>query len=197
MKLKHVAIYLRVSSKKQDHRSQEPDLKRWAEAQDEPIMWYRDKATGRTMDRPAWNRLEADMRLGKISAVVVWRLDRLGRTCSGLTKLFEELRDRRVNLISLKDAIDLSTASGRLLAHVLASVAEYENEVRGERIRAGQAVARTNGTTWGGSEKGRRLKVTDEQVKVVRRLKRDGEGVTAIARATGLSRPTVYRILHE
>jgi DNA invertase Pin-like site-specific DNA recombinase len=85
---RHVAVYLRVSSKKQDHRSQEPDLKRWAEAQGKSVKWYRDKATGRTMDRPAWNRLEAAIRAGEVSAVVVWRLDRLGRTCSGLTRLF-------------------------------------------------------------------------------------------------------------
>ncbi|HLA83509.1 MAG TPA: recombinase family protein [Thermoguttaceae bacterium] len=194
---RHIAVYLRVSSKKQDHRSQEPDLKRWAEAQDRPVQWYRDKATGRTMDRPAWNRLEAAIHAGQVFAVVVWRLDRLGRTCSGLTKLFEQLRERRMNLISLKDAIDLATASGRLLAHVLASVAQFENELRSERVRAGQAAARAAGKTWGGSKPGRRLTVTNEQVKTIRRLDKDGEGVTAIARATGLSRPTVYRILEH
>lgn len=197
MKSKHIAIYLRVSSRKQDHRSQEPDLKRWAQGQEEPVVWYRDKATGRNMDRPAWNRLERAMREGKVSTVVVWRLDRLGRTCAGLTTLFEELRQRKVNLISLRDSINLATPSGRLLAQVLASVAEYENEVRGERVRAGQAVARANGKTWGGSKKGRRLTVTREQVTMVRRLTKDGEGVSAIARATGLSRPTIYRLLRE
>jgi len=197
MKSKHIAIYLRVSSRKQDHRSQEPDLKRWAQGQEEPVVWYRDKATGRNMDRPAWNRLERAMREGKVSTVVVWRLDRLGRTCAGLTTLFEELRQRKVNLISLRDSINLATPSGRLLAQVLASVAEYENEVRGERVRAGQAIARANGKTWGGSKKGRRLTVTREQVTMVRRLTKDGEGVSAIARATGLSRPTIYRLLRE
>ena len=197
MKSKHIAIYLRVSSRKQDHRSQEPDLKRWTQGQEEPVVWYRDKATGRNMDRPAWNRLERAMREGKVSTVVVWRLDRLGRTCAGLTTLFEELRQRKVNLISLRDSINLATPSGRLLAQVLASVAEYENEVRGERVRAGQAIARANGKTWGGSKKGRRLTVTREQVTMVRRLTKDGEGVSAIARATGLSRPTIYRLLRE
>jgi len=132
-----------------------------------------------------------------VSTVVVWRLDRLGRTCAGLTMLFEELRQRKVNLISLRDSINLATPSGRLLAQVLASVAEYENEVRGERVRAGQAVARANGKTWGGSKKGRRLSVTREQVATIRRLRKDGEGISAIARATGLSRPTIYRLLRE
>lgn len=192
----HVAVYLRVSSRKQDHRSQEPDLKRWADSQDEPVKFYRDKASGKTMDRPAWNRLEADMIAGRVSKVVVWRLDRLGRTASGLTALFEDLQRRKIGFEALRDKIDLETAAGRLMANVLASVASYENEVRSERILAGQAAARANGKSWGGSKPGRRLTVTDEQVSTVRRLKAEGEKVATIARATGLSRPTVYRVMN-
>src|SRR5262245_49143099 len=123
---KHVALYLRVSSNGQDTRSQEPDLQRWAEAQDHPVVWYKDKATGKTMDRPGWRKLETAMRHGKVSAVVVWRIDRLGRTAKGLTSLFADLQERKVNLVSLRDGLDLGTAAGRLMAHVLASVAQYE-----------------------------------------------------------------------
>ncbi len=167
--MQHVAIYVRVSSKKQDTKSQEPDLWRWIEAYaDGPVKWYRDRATGKTMDRPGWNRLERDIDAGKVSAVVVWRLDRLGRTASGLTALFEKLTARKVNLVSLRDGMDLGTAAGRLIANVLASVAAYENEVRSERIRAGQSAARAAGKRWGGSKKGRRLKVTQEQVDAAR-----------------------------
>ncbi len=192
------AVYIRVSSKQQDHASQLPDLERWVAAfADGPVRWYRDKFTGRTMDRPGWNRLEADMIAGKIARIVVWRLDRLGRTAAGLTSLFEDLQRRGVNFESIRDKVDLSTAAGRLMANVLASVAAYENEVRSERIRAGQAVARANGKRWGGSQKGRRLTVTDEQVGIIRRLRDEGNRVTAIARATGLSRPTIYRLLDE
>ena len=68
---KHVAIYLRVSSKAQDTRSQEPDLKRWAEGQDAPVKFYRDQVSGKTMDRPGWQKLDADIRAGKVSQVVV------------------------------------------------------------------------------------------------------------------------------
>jgi DNA invertase Pin-like site-specific DNA recombinase len=194
--MQHIAVYLRVSTKKQDTKSQEPDLKRWAEAfADGAVKWYRDKWTGTTMDRPAWNRLERDIDTGKVSAVVVWRLDRLGRTASGLTALFEDLQRRKINLVSIKDGIDLGTAAGRLMANVLASVAAYENEVRSERIRAGQDVARASGKTWGGSKRGRRISVTEEQIASVSRLKREGTTIAAIARATGISRPTVYRVL--
>jgi DNA invertase Pin-like site-specific DNA recombinase len=192
--MKHVAIYCRVSSKAQDTASQEPDLKRYAGglAEGEPCVWYKDTFTGRSMDRKGWNRLMDDVRAGRVSKVVCWRLDRLGRTAKGLTALFDELLERRVNLVSLRDGIDLNTPAGRLMANVLASVAQYETEVRAERVRAGQAVARAKGRTWGGSAKGRRLKVTDEQVATIERMAREGAKVAAIARATGLTRPTVY-----
>ncbi|MFH1268629.1 MAG: recombinase family protein [Planctomycetota bacterium] len=194
---KHVAIYARVSTRNQDTKSQEPDLKRWAASQDLPVRWYRDKFTGKTMDRPGWRKLEADIRAGKVAAVVVWRLDRLGRTARGLTALFDDLQRRQVGLVSLREGLDLSTPAGRLMAHVLASVAQYETELRGERGLAGQAVARANGVKWGGSEKGRRVKVTSEQQKVIHQLKADSVPVVQIARTVGLSRPTIYSVLAE
>src|SRR6478736_10464348 len=103
--MRHVALYVRVSSKQQDTASQKPDLQKWASAQRQSVKWYSDKFTGKTMDRPAWNRLTEDMQAGKVSAIVCWRLDRLGRTARGLTALFAELAERKVNLVSLKDGI--------------------------------------------------------------------------------------------
>ena len=81
------------------------------------------------------------------------------------------------------------------MANILAGVAAYETEVRAERILAGQQAARARGVRWGGSKKGRRLKVKSEQVETILRLKSENTKVAAIARATGLSRPTVYNIL--
>ena len=146
---KHVAIYVRVSGKTQDTRSQKPDLERWATAQDTPVKWYSDRFTGKTMSRPGWGQLEADIAAGKVSTIVCWRVDRLGRTAKGLTALFADLQAQGINLISLKDGLDLSTPAGRLMAHVLASVAQFETEVRVERILAGQAVARAAGKVLG------------------------------------------------
>lgn len=100
-----------------------------------------------------------------------------------------------MNLVSLKDGIDLNTAAGRLVANVLASVAQYEAEVRAERVLAGQSVARADGKRWGGSKKGRRISVTDDQVRMIKRMAGEGGKVARIARATGLSRPTIYRFL--
>src|SRR5271154_3944369 len=143
--MKHIAVYVRVSSKQQDQRSQEPELTRWVQAQEGEVVWYRDKFTGKTMQRPGMDKLLKDIESGKISSIVVWRLDRLGRTAKGLTALFEDLREKGVNLVSMKDGLDLSTPAGRLMACVLASVAAYETEVRAERILAGQAAARAAG----------------------------------------------------
>ncbi len=192
---KHIAVYVRVSSKVQDTRSQEPDLRRWAVAQDRPVKWYQDNATGKTMSRPGWQKLEEAIRLGKVLAVVVWRIDRLGRTAKGLTALFDDLQQRKINLVCLKDGLDLGKPAGRLMANVLASVAQYETEVRGERVAAGQAVARANGKRWGGSKPGVRKKVTPTQERMIRERRRAGESITAIAKAVGLSRPTVYGVL--
>ncbi len=138
-----------------------------------------------------------DIELGLVDTLVVWRLDRLGRTAKGLTSLFEDLIRCRVNLISLKDGLDLVTRAGRLVANTLAGVAAYETEVRAERILAGQAAARLRGVRWGGSALGRRIKVTIEQISLIRRMKSEGHEIASIARGTGLSRPTIYRILDE
>ncbi len=195
--VKHIAIYKRVSGKQQDTASQEPDLERWELAQEEPVKYYADKLSGKSMERPGWIKLEDAIRSGKVSTVVVWRLDRLGRTASGLTKLFDELRERKVNLVSIKDGIDLSTSAGRLMANVLASVAQYETEIRGERVAAGQAVARAKGKKWGGSKPGIRKKVTSTQVKAIKSMKEQGEPITQIAKAVGLGRTTVYDVLDK
>ena len=158
------AVYLRVSSKSQTEASQLPDLERWVKAQSEDFAasWHRDTFTGRTMDRPGWGKLWADVLVGHVGRVVVWRLDRLGRTARELTALFDELLTRGVTLVSLREGFDLSTPGGRLFAHLLASVAQYETEVHpsgsfralprlrpgasGSAARKGKAAGRAHGS---------------------------------------------------
>ena len=195
MTKKHTAIYVRVSSKQQDHASQMPDLERWVAAHDGPVQWHKDKFTGRSMDRPGMDKLLTDLRAGLVERIVCWRLDRLGRTTRGLCQLFDELGERKVDLVSLKDGFSLASPAGRLHARILASVAEYESEVRGERVAAGQAVARRKGKKWGGSKAGWRWKVMDEQVVAIHELRAAGKPIAHVARITGLSRPTIYRVL--
>lgn len=196
---KTIAVYVRVSSKQQDAASQLPDLEKWVEAfaDGRPVKWYRDTFTGKTMDRPQWNKLDAAIERGDVDTVVIWRLDRLGRTAKGLTELFDRLPKRSVNLVSIRDGLDLSTAAGRLMANVLASVAQYETEIRGERVLAGQAKAKATGKTWGGSEAGRLISVTQDQVEMVLRLWSENTAKAKIARAVGIDRKTVARIIEQ
>jgi DNA invertase Pin-like site-specific DNA recombinase len=194
---KHVAIYLRVSSKSQDVASQEQDLKRWAASQTAPVQWYRDSFTGKTMDRPGFNRLERQLAAGQVSTLVVWRLDRLGRTAKGLTALFDDLFQRKVNLISLRDGLDLSTPAGRLMANVLASVAAYETEVRSERQLAGIAAAKAKGVKFGRPPGTKKSRIPDAKRAAIIEQKAADWKISDIARAVGLARKTVYVVLKE
>ena len=191
------AIYCRVSSRDQSHASQLPDLERWAEAHRGPVTWFRDTFTGKSMNRPGMGRLMEALHAGRLERIVVWRLDRLGRTTKGLCQLFDELTDRRVDLVSLKDGFSLASPAGRLHARILASVAEYETEVRAERVAAGQAVARRNGKKWGGSKTGWRWKVSDDQQAAILEMHAAGKPIAQIGRVTSLSRPTIYRVLRR
>ena len=139
--------------------------------------------------------LLTELRAGRLCRIVVWRLDRLGRTTRGLCQLFEELQEKKVDLVSLKDEFSLASPAGRLHARILASVAEYETEIRGERVLSGQQVARRRGKRWGGSQKGWRWRVTDEQVTAIQEMKTARTPIAKIARITGLSRQTIYRVL--
>lgn len=191
------AIYARVSSRDQSHASQLPDLERWAENHDGKVAWFKDTFTGKTMERPGMDDLMDKLRSGELERIVCWKLDRLGRTCKGLAALFDDLIERKVDLVSLKDGFSLASPAGRLHARILASVAEYETECRAERVAAGQAVAKRKGKTWGGSKKGWRWKVTPEQIAAIQEMRAAGKPVAQIAKVTRLSRPTIYQVLKE
>jgi DNA invertase Pin-like site-specific DNA recombinase len=189
-RVRHTALYLRVSTAGQDLASQEPDLASWCKVQPGPVRWYTDKATGTTMSRPGWESLWGVLEVGLVERVVVWRLDRLGRTASGLTALFDELRQRGIDLVSLRDGFDLDTASGRLMANVLASVAQFETEVRGERQAAGIAAAKARGVFLG--RKPGTLKAMPGRAAKLRAM---GLTVPEISAAMAVSQRTVARYL--
>jgi len=191
--------YVRVWTAAQDHPSPEPDLERWvaAYADGAPVTWYRDKASGAKMDRPAWCQLEEAIRRGDVARLVVWRLDRLGRNAAALAALLEELAQRRVLFTSIREGIDLETPAGRMLGGILASVAAWERETLRERQAAGIAAARAAGRRWGGRQPGARWKVTPELERQVRQLHAQGATVAAIARGLGLARGTIYATLNQ
>ena len=156
------AIYARVSTHAQGIESQLPDLGRWCTAMGLPTLpeavglpigsawkpeggscwWYLDQYSGRRMEAPGLRLLIADMQARLLGKIVVWRIDRLGRNARGLCQFIEDCRALGTSLVSLRDSFDLDTPGGRMQAQILASVAEFETEVRAERCAAGIAAAR-------------------------------------------------------
>ena len=124
-----------------------------------------------------------------IDVVIVWRLDRWGRSMADLVTTLQELRDLDVGFVSLTEALDLTTPSGRAMAGLLAVFAEFEREILRERVRAGLAHARENGKRLG------RPPTAALNAKHVRRLFRAGISKAAIARKLEIGRTSVRRIL--
>ena len=126
-----------------------------------------------------------------LDVVVVWRLDRWGRSMADLVTTLQELRDLDVGFVSLTEALDLATPSGRAMAGLLAVFAEFEREILRERVRAGLAQARQNGKRLG------RPPSASLNAKRVRRLFRAGVSKAAIARQLKIGRTSVRRIINE
>ena len=124
-----------------------------------------------------------------IDVVVVWRLDRWGRSMADLVNTLQELRDLDVGFVSLTEALDLTTPSGRAMAGLLAVFAEFEREILRERVRAGLAHARENGIRLG------RPPTAALNANHIRKLFRAGISKAAIARQLEIGRTSVRRIL--
>ena len=125
----------------------------------------------------------------EIDVVLVWRLDRWGRSVADLLATLQELQHLGVGFVSLTEALDLTTPAGRAMAALLAVFAEFEREVLRERVRAGLAHARENGKRLG------RPLTAALQSDQVRKLRRSGLSKSAIARQLNIGRTSVRRIL--
>ncbi len=176
--------YARVSTTQQDEALQRDALE--AAGVDRV---YVDHASGATESRPALDELLGQLRAG--DTVVIWRLDRLGRSLRHLIDLVAELEQRGVGLRSLTESIDTSTPGGRLIFHVFAALAEFERDLIRERTQAGLAAARARGRVGG-----RPTVWTQEKLRTARAMHESGEhDVASIARVLGVSRSSVYRAL--
>jgi len=145
-----VAVYARVSTQDQTADNQLLELRRYVDARGWTAVEYVDHGVSGAKDRrPALDRLVSDARRHKVQAVVCWRLDRLGRNLRHLILLLDEWESRGIAFITMGEGIDTSTAAGRLVAGVLASIAEFERARIQERIVAGLARARAQGKRLG------------------------------------------------
>lgn len=144
-----------------------------------------EMASGVLTSRPRLEELLGLLRPG--DTLVVWRLDRLGRNLAHLVETITALGERGVGFVSLAEAIDTTTAAGRLLFGILASLAAFERELIRERTAAGLAAARARGRVGG-----RPPVMTPDKLAVARRMLADGKPKAVIARTIGVSRPTLY-----
>lgn len=147
---------------------------------------FEDKLSGVIRKRPGLERaLEAVTPGGTL---VVWKLDRLGRSLRDLIGIITALGEAGCGFRSLSEEINTQTPGGRLIFHVLGALAEFERSIIAERTRAGLAAAKRRGV-----KVGRRRELTDAQVKHARTLIAAGERVKSVARTLGVSRATLYR----
>jgi DNA invertase Pin-like site-specific DNA recombinase len=140
-------------------------------------------------DRPGRDTLLRAARRREVDVVVVWRLDRWGRSAADLTATLRELTELGVGFVSLTEALDLTTSSGRAMAGMLAIFAEFEREILRERVRAGIAQARKEGRPHG------RPRTASLKADEVLRLKAERMSHSEIARRVGIGRTSVRRIL--
>ena len=147
---------------------------------------FDDKMSGSRAERPGLAAAMAILREG--DTLVVWKLDRLGRSVKHLVDLVGELHQQGVHFKSLTDAIDTATASGRFFFHVMASLAEMERELTVERTQAGLALARQLGR-----KGGRKRLMTASKVVSGKKLLVSGVAPRDVAKNLGVSVPTLYR----
>ena len=188
-----IACYCRVSSARQKTDSQKPEIRRWLQGNGiDPatVEWFEDKETGRTLKRPAFDRLQKAVFAGKAKMVVVWKLDRISRRQRDGVNLLADWCERGVRVVAVTEQIDLSGAVGRMVASVLFGLAEIESEYRRERQAAGIAVAKERGVYHG-----RQRGTTKAAPRRAQELRGRGLTVQEIATALGVSRRTALRYL--
>jgi DNA invertase Pin-like site-specific DNA recombinase len=149
---------------------------------------FEDKISGARVDRPGLAKVLELLRDG--DTLVVWKLDRLGRSVKQLVDLVGELHKQGVQFRSLTDSIDTGTPSGRFFFHVMASLAEMERDLVIERTRAGLDAARSRGRTGG-----RKRKMTNSKIASAMKLLADGTPPRDVAKDLGVSIATLYRWL--
>jgi DNA invertase Pin-like site-specific DNA recombinase len=183
-----VAIYARVSTVNhgQDVSLQTRELEQFAQARGWHVAGaYVDQGVSGSKDsRPELNRLMADAKRRRFDVVLVWKLDRFGRSLRHLVNALAEFESLNISFVSLSDNLDLSTASGRLMFNIIGAMAEFERELIRERVKAGMKNAKVKGARIGRP----RVKIDASQIA---RLRDSGASLRRIAAQLGVSVGTV------
>ena len=174
--------YARVSTD-----DQHLDLQRDALQQAGCSVIYEEAASGKSAARPELEQCLKALRAG--DTLVVWRLDRLGRSLKDLLRIVDDLKERGISFVSLTEKIETDTAAGKMAFHLFGALSEFERSLIRERTQAGLAAARARGRAGG-----RKPKLDDQQVREIKALLRDPDiQVADVARRYGVSRTTLYK----
>jgi DNA invertase Pin-like site-specific DNA recombinase len=193
--MKRIAIYLRVSTSKQETSNQRRELEAVAARSNwEVVKIYEDAgisgAKGRDK-RPGLDALMKAVNSRKFDMVATWSVDRLGRSLTDLLSILQGLQDKGVGLFLHQQGLDTSTTAGKAMFQMLGVFAEFERGIIRERINAGLARARANGTKLG------RRPVKAAIEARIRELKADGIGILKIGRTLGVGTSVVQRVVGE
>ena len=152
---------------------------------------YTDKMSGTKKNRPGLEEILGFIRKG--DTLVVWRLDRLGRSLKHLIQVLNKLDERGVYFKSIQESLDTSTPGGKLIFHVFGALAEFERDIIRERTMAGLAAARARGR-----KGGRPRKLTKKQIAMAKKLMGDQSiPIDEICKTMGVSKATLYRCAHN
>ncbi len=190
---KTVACYLRVSTTEQNLDSQRAEINAYLHNHGidmSRVVFYEDKESGAKLDRPAFEKLQRDILRGRVSTVIVWKLDRLSRDLRGGINVLSDWAERGLKVVSVTQDIEFNGALGKLIAAILLGVAEMELSTLKERQRAGIEAAKKAGKFIGrkrGTFKGSAARV--------RQLRDKGNTPSEIAKSLGISERTVFRYL--
>lgn len=190
MEMKKVGIYCRVSTKDQTNENQLLDLRKYCDARGWQIVaeCIEHGMSGAKDDRPQLRAIMDLARKRKIDALLVWRFDRFARSLAHLVDSLEELRRLGVDFMSYQESVDTSTAQGRMVFGVMASLAEFERALIQERIKSGLRRAISQG-----KQIGRPRASIDPAVAY--RMRQEGRSLREIASALSVGKGTVERLL--
>ena len=191
MKNKRVAIYLRVSTSDQSTEMQRAEILEYIKRRgfDDYTIYEDDGLTGTNGNRPQLKQLMKDVKARKVDIVVTWKLDRLFRSLKGLVLTLQEFTELGVEFISLKEQIDLTTSTGRLMAGLIGCFAEFEASLIRERVVAGLENAKAKG-----KKLGRPSKINAYEAA---RLRAQGLSLSQIGKQLGVSKSTVSKTLSQ
>lgn len=198
-KKKVVGLYVRVSTDggRQDTTLQKNELRMLAERRGWTVFKiYEDHASGAQVNRPGFTEMLRDCRQGRLDLIATWSIDRLARSMPQLVGTLEIFRELEIDFVSLRqEGMDTTTSSGRLLFHVIASVAEFERELIRERVVAGMNEARRRGRRIGRPKKKEFSAAEIKQIGTARR--KGAASIRALAHQFGATEYAVNQALSQ